>query len=76
MPKTNLFVPNQKLAEEKVIKWIKGNVSQKELSKLLQMPQSTISYKLNHKSIRLDELLLIFHAYADQDEIVRLMTYR
>lgn len=77
MPKTNLFVPDQILAEDKLIKWIKRNTTQKDLSRLLCMPQQTVSYKLNHKTLKLNELLLIFHAYqTEQDEIVRLMTYR
>lgn len=76
MPKTNYYIPQSQLVEEKLIRWIKLHVRQKDVAEFLGCSPSNISHKLNHGSLTATDLIAIFHlAEAEPTEVGKLLTY-
>lgn len=75
MPKTNYYKTPTQIAEEKLVKWIKLHVKQKDIADFLGCTQANISYKLNHGHLNTIELLAIMQLVdAEPLEVGKLLT--
>lgn len=76
MPRTNLYRTSEDIQCEKVCNWIKRQAKNKELADMIGISEQLMSYKLKHRTIKTDELILLFHKLnTEPSEVGRLLTY-
>lgn len=76
MPKTNYFRTGEDIQCDKVINWIKRQAKNKELADMIGISEQLMSYKLKNRTIKTEELILIFHElHTEPSEVGKLLTY-